>query len=670
MQGEFNGASPTDPSVPDNLAAAEQIEQQQAALTALRDEHEQYRVLLDESSDPIFCFAPDGRYVYVNHAFGATVARPASEIIGTKIWDVFPGEGGDRRFAVVRKTFESGTLQTIEVAIPQPTGTRHLITTAKPIRDATGAVTSVICVSKDVTALKEAEFAAQGASRAKSEFLANMSHEIRTPISGILGMAQIGYRQSQIDSPEQRTFGHILESGKVLQTILNDILDFSKIEAGQLTLESVPLDLRRMIQTTLYPVQEPAARKGIRIKVKVEPNLPPVMLGDPVRIAQVVLNLLSNAVKFTAAGEVVLTVALVDGQLRLGVRDTGMGMTAEQIGRLFRPFQQGDTSTTRKSGGTGLGLAISRQLAQRMGGDLQVSSALGEGSQFTLTLPYVACADTLVPPPVAQHPTGPRLTGVRVLVAEDNTINQLVLQDALCRAGATVTVVADGQLAVDAVAQATAGYDLILMDWQMPVLDGLAATRAIVQLAPELPVVGQTAHAMAEHAEACLQVGMVATVTKPIDHELLVQTILQHLKRQPQAADLRAGMSEGPELAVRLPAGALVDWHALEQRYAGRTPFLAKLLLLASTGLEPVPALLRSAAVAHDAEGIAKTAHKVRGTCGELIARQVEAQASATEHAARSLTSTVWAQAHELAALVEQFLGEVRSADLQQKLEL
>jgi PAS domain S-box-containing protein len=624
----------------------------EAALAQLQQRHAKLSMLLDESSDPIFAFDPDGRYQYVNHIFASTLGLTVGQVIGKTVWDIFPGEGGDRRFAVVRRAFEQGTVETIEVAIPVPGGCWHLITTAKPVRDTTGAVATVLCVSKDVTALKQAESEAQAASRSKSAFLANMSHEIRTPMNGILGMAQLGYRQSAGRLQAQATFAQILDSGKLLLTILNDILDFSKIEAGALSIESVPLDLRRIIDNAQYPFREMAAAKAIQLSCTLDADIPAAMRGDPVRIAQIILNLLSNALKFTEAGSVALAASRQGGDVRISVRDTGIGMDSHQLAHLFTPFRQGDSSTTRRFGGTGLGLTISRQLARLMGGDLHVDSVQGLGSHFVLTLPCHPCDDAPLRPAAAPAPGGTvaRLQGMRVLVAEDNAVNQLVIQDVLQMEGASVTVAANGQLAVAAIARDPAAFDLVLMDLQMPVMDGLDATRALARVAPGLPVLGQTAHAMPEERSACLQAGMVATITKPIDLEDLVATIRQHLPCAP-----------GGPPAPPAQAPGLIDWDQLAQRHRRNPALVPRLLRLARDGLAPVPAQLRQAADASDWTTLARIAHLVKGTCGDVFAQPVFSLAAATEQAARAAGPGATMQAGQLAALADALLLELQA---------
>jgi PAS domain S-box-containing protein len=381
--------------------------------------------------------------------------------------------------------------------------------------------------------LVAARDAAEAASRAKSEFLANMSHEIRTPLNGVLGWAQLGAR-AEAGSRSEATFTRILESGQLLLGIINDILDFSRIEAGKLHLESIPYSPARISEHACELVAGRAQEKGIRIEWQVRADLPSTCLGDPLRVEQILMNLLSNAVKFTEQGGVSLHAARSGEDLLFQVSDSGIGLSEEHVARLFAPFEQADNSTTRRYGGSGLGLAITRRLVDMMHGSLTVSSRPGGGSRFEVRLPCLEAPLVVAPAHAesdAQAPPVARLAGLTILAADDNEINQYILEEILVSEGARVTVVGDGQQAVDQIRRDGAEtYDLVLMDIQMPCLDGYEATRRIHAFAPALPVVGQTAHALAEERAKCLAAGMIDHLAKPIDIEVLVTVVLRHAR--------------------------------------------------------------------------------------------------------------------------------------------
>ncbi len=383
-----------------------------------------------------------------------------------------------------------------------------------------------------VLARTEAERLAQ----ARSEFLANMSHEIRTPLNGVLGLARMGFRDNAGRDAAQAVFARILSSGQLLLGIINDVLDYSKIEAGKLGIEAIPVEPARVVGDTLVLMEDAATNKGLRLQLQQRSPLPAVCLSDPLRLAQVLVNLLSNAIKFTERGSITVEVGREGDALVLSVIDTGIGMTAEQLSTVFAPFEQADNSTTRRFGGTGLGLAITRRIVELMGGSLCAESQAGAGSRFEVRLP---CIEVPAPAPAPSAPLatgeGTRLAGLRILAAEDNEVNQLVLEDNLASEGAEVTLAVNGQEAVEQVRQrGPKGFDVVLMDLQMPVMDGYEATRQIRALAPELPIIGQTAHALDEERAACLAAGMVDHLAKPIEPEAMVRSILRH--RRPASA--------------------------------------------------------------------------------------------------------------------------------------
>jgi PAS domain S-box-containing protein len=401
----------------------------------------------------------------------------------------------------------------------------------------TGAVASFVDMSAQNAAAQARELAltaAENLARAKSEFLANMSHEIRTPMNGVLGFADIGLRRYQNSESARNAFEKILISGKRLLAVVNEILDFSKIEAGEMRIEAVQLSISETIKQALEPVAELARAKNLELRVELAPDLPLTCVSDPARVGQVLLNLLSNAVKFTDAGCVTLSASRQGAQLVFRVTDTGIGISEAQVDQIFNPFQQADGSSTRNFGGTGLGLAICKRIAELLQGDIRLESRLGIGSTFEFRLPFVEPAVTSAEPVVAESaravdPDRP-LAGISILVAEDDEINQMLLETDLAGDGANVVIVGNGREALEEIIRGgPEAYDIVLMDIQMPEMDGYEATRRIKELAPELPIIGQTAHSLGEDLAKCLAAGMAAHISKPFSPADLAKLVMQEI---------------------------------------------------------------------------------------------------------------------------------------------
>jgi signal transduction histidine kinase/AmiR/NasT family two-component response regulator len=397
--------------------------------------------------------------------------------------------------------------------------------------------------------------AAAAANRAKSAFLANMSHEIRTPMNGVVGMAQL--LTSEIGDAELRDRAKTIEtSAESLLVLLDEMLDFSKIEAGKLELEDVSFAPRRLVSDTIALLEGKAKDKGLELSLAVDPDVPETLRGDPGRLRQVFTNLIGNAVKFTEAGEVTVTLALASETassvlLHASVRDTGIGIAEETRHRLFDPFTQADVSTTRQFGGTGLGLTISKQLIEMMGGEINVESELGAGSTFWFTASFHRGAESeeRSVPAIGNTASANDLTGRRVLLAEDNIVNQKVAVAMLGRMGLRVDVVGDGIEALEALAERA--YDAVLMDCQMPRLDGYQAVRRLRRgdgqaLDPSVPVIALTAHALTGDREKSLEAGMDDHLAKPLKME-----DLQRALRRAMVNGIQRDEEEVPEPANR-----------------------------------------------------------------------------------------------------------------------
>jgi PAS domain S-box-containing protein len=527
--------------------------------------------IINSIGDPIFVKNRQHQFVLANDSFCALSGRRCEEFLGKTDYDFFPAEQVAVFLEKDEMVFETGKENVNEETITDSQGIDRTIITKKTLYTDISGNKFIVGIIRDITEHKRGEERlqqinqdlktaieqanesarqAQKANAAKSEFLANMSHEIRTPLNGVIGMT--GLLRDMDLNAEQHEYALIAHiSGEMLLTLINDILDFSKIEARKLELETLNFDLRTMLKNTADLLAPGVQEKGLELVCQVEPNVPSFLRGDPGRLRQILVNLGGNAMKFTEKGEIAIRVSLESedertATIRFSVRDTGIGIPANLQDILFSPFTQVDGSTTRKYGGTGLGLVISRQLAELMGGKIGLESKEGTGSTFTAVFekpPAMSgSADEMIAKTEGEEAMERSVAKaaisekdkhkIRILVVEDNPVNQKVAQAMLKKMGLRSDVVANGQEAVNALQ--TIPYDLVLMDCQMPEMDGFEATSVIRRQEakaqnPPIPIIAMTAFAMQGDKEKCILAGMNDFIAKPVQKRELAELLARWL---------------------------------------------------------------------------------------------------------------------------------------------
>jgi two-component system sensor histidine kinase/response regulator len=579
------------------------------------------RVLLDLVLDNVDAYVymmdRERRFHYVNAKAAAAAGRPAEELVGRRDSEVMPAPRADAAWELDRPVIETGQGRSVQNEVTLPDGSvRQLWSVKVPVR-ADGEVVAVLCVSTDVTELHLLKARADAASQAKTAFLSNMSHEIRTPMNSIIGMSHLALKQAL--DPRQRDYlQKIHHSGQHLLGIINHILDFSKIEAGRVDLELLDFTLDALLRNLASQLGEAAGARGLSLEFEIAPELQRPLRGDPLRLEQVLLNFTSNAIKFSERGQIHVRATAVrtlgaDTLVRFEVQDRGIGIAPDELPRLFAPFHQADPSTTRRYGGTGLGLVISKQLAELMGGEVGVDSAPGKGSTFWFTA-RLASPDDAPARRVAAAAPG-QLAGSVILLVEDNAFNQQVARELLEEAGAQVVVAGNGSeaLALMRAREEGAPFGCVLMDVQMPVMDGFEATRRIRADAAlrHTPVIAMTANAGLEDQARCLAAGMDEFVTKPVAPEALVATVARALGRSVQHAPPRALPSAPPQ------APAPLDVDVLSETFGGNPEKMRKYAFMfletAREGLLEIDRALaagdvgRAAGVAHRIKSSART---------------------------------------------------------------
>lgn len=687
----------------------EQREAQKKQLQSQQALHD----LLDSTSDALLLVDREGDILAANRAYAHLLNSSVEKLIGGNLFRLLPADLAQTRRNQVAEVMSrrhpvefhdthrlrqlanhlmpvlatDGTVKAVAIcatditdatqaAHDQQKNTQELQRTTDELRQKNEELTiqlaaQTLKLSELTTALNEARQQAEVASRAKNEFLANISHEIRTPLNAVLGLTHLAL-QTDLNSKQQEYLKVISNSAHQLLETMNDLLDFSKLESGRLKLEQTTFSLGEVVDRVIGLVNGPAKEKGLDLKPVISPGVPDWLVGDPLRLEQVLFHLLTNAIKFTERGQVTLRISSDSEStaydpivLTFSVQDSGIGMDEQTMARLYQPFTQADSSATRLHGGTGLGLAICKQLVEMMGGSLTAESTPGNGSTFTFTARFESAArkQKTAATPKRQLSTHPahNLRGYRLLVVEDQPINQQIARELLESYGAIVETARNGCEAVDIVRDHGDHLNGILMDIQMPEMDGYEATRQIRELysAHKLPIIAMTAHAFDEERKRCLAAGMNDHLPKPLDPLMLYQLLCRHIGTTAPLANGEHTLPDGQDVITLPDSLPGIDLPALLERVNHNQALVVRLIRLFAHEHRSIAHDIGQRIQESDLAAAARLAHGLKGVAGNLAASAAQKLATQLEEALKKNDS---AAAQSLLAPFEKALNEVFNA--------